>query len=300
MSSRPNIITAYSAALSHIQDNYSECKIKYDGIISDQATKLVKTYDHPVSQVDECKSALEKLLKELKGALKTENDYVTSLKLLSRLMKFEKEISRSVTELKATVSRSYNGSKAASTRAARARDLPELKEFMQRYESIETSMHEFHQKCNDLERNLNKRISITRTGAITKAVDRRRDDMNRKWTEIKSSADDTRDRLDMLHKRQTVSSKLAESLKYVDDLKERVEALQLSGKNVSVEEQELDEIQEEIDVTLKKSAMDIDSIMKSMSQSEILVASTSSPTASLKNQREKLHKSVEDLRQLTK
>ncbi|CAO0799807.1 unnamed protein product [Mucor circinelloides] len=295
-----SIITAYSAALSHIQDNYSECKIKYDGIISDQATKLVKTYDHPVSQVDECKSALEKLLKELKGALKTENDYVTSLKLLSRLMKFEKEISRSVTELKATVSRSYNGSKAASTRAARARDLPELKEFMQRYESIETSMHEFHQKCNDLERNLNKRISITRTGAITKAVDRRRDDMNRKWTEIKSSADDTRDRLDMLHKRQTVSSKLAESLKYVDDLKERVEALQLSGKNVSVEEQELDEIQEEIDVTLKKSAMDIDSIMKSMSQSEILVASTSSPTASLKNQREKLHKSVEDLRQLVK
>ncbi|KAF1796739.1 hypothetical protein FB192DRAFT_1034283 [Mucor lusitanicus] len=299
-----SIITAYSAALSHIQDNYSECKIKYDGIVSDQATKLVKTYDHPVAQVDECKSALEKSLKELKGALKTENDYVTSLKLLSRLMKFEKEISRSVTELKATVSRSYNGSSsktaASAPRAARARDLPELKEFMQRYESIETSMQEFHQKCNDLEKNLNKRISATRTGAITKAVDKRRDDMSRKWTEIKSSADETRDRLDMLHKRQTVSSKLAESLKYVDDLKERVEALQLSGKNMSVEEQELDEIQEEIDVTLKKSATDIDLIMKSMSHSELMVASTSSPTATLKNQREKLSKSVEDLRQLVK
>ncbi|KAK4509481.1 uncharacterized protein ATC70_007833 [Mucor velutinosus] len=299
-----SIITAYSAALTHIQDNYSECKIKYDGIVSDQATKLVKVYDHPVAQVNECKSALEKSLKELKGALKTENDYVTSLKLLSRLMKFEKEISRSVTELKATVSRSYNSSSskgaASTTRAARARDLPELKEFMQRYESIETSMQEFHQKCNDLEKNLNKRISATRTGAITKAVDKRRDDMNRKWTDIKSSADETRDRLDMLHKRQTVSSKLAESLKYVDNLKERVEALQLSGKNVLVEEQELDEIQEEIDVTLTKSSMDIDLIMKNMSSSELLVASTSSPTVSLQSQRDKLSKSVEDLRQLVK
>ncbi|KAG2215176.1 hypothetical protein INT46_001452 [Mucor plumbeus] len=294
-----SIISAYSAALSHIQDNYSECKIKYDGIISDQATKLIKTYEHPIAQVEECKSALEKSIKELKAGLKTENDYVTSLKLLSRLTKFEKEISRSITELKTTVSRSYNGSKASS-RAARARDLPELREFMQRYESIETSIQEFYQKCNDLEKNLNKRISATRTGAIIKAVDRRRDDMNRKWVEIKSSADDTRDRLDMLHKRQTVSSKLAESLKYVDDLKDRVEALQLSGKNVSVEEQELDEIQEEIDVTLRKSSHDIDNLMKSISHSEVVGTSSTSEALSLKNQRDRLSKSVEDLRQLVK
>ncbi|KAI8640416.1 hypothetical protein BD408DRAFT_445187 [Parasitella parasitica] len=295
-----NIITAYSAALSHIQDIGSECKIKYDGIVSDQATKLVKTYEHPVSQVEEYKSGLEKLLQELKAALKTENDYVTSLKLLSRLMKFEREISRSVTELKATGSRSYNGNKA-STRAARTRDLPELRDFMQRYESIEASIQEFLQKCSDLEKNLNRRISATRTGAITKAVDRRRDDMNRKWAEIKSSADDTRDRLDILHKRQTVSSKLAESLKYVEDLKDRVEALQLSGKNVSVEEQELDEIQEEIDVTLKKSSCDIENLMKSISRSEVVTGSSpTSGTLSLKNQREKLSKSIEDLRQLVK
>ncbi|CEP06953.1 hypothetical protein [Parasitella parasitica] len=296
-----NIITAYSAALSHIQDTYSECKIKCDGIVSDQATKLVKTYEHPAAQVDECKAGLEKLLQELKAALKTENDYVTSLKLLSRLTKFEREISRSVTELKGTVSRSYNGSSSkASTRAARTRDLPELREFMQRYESVEASIQEFLQKCTDLEKNLNRRISPTRTAAITKAVDRRRDDTNRKWADIKASADDTRDRLDMLQKRQAVSSKLAESLKYVDDLKDRVEALQLSGKNVSVEEQELDEIQEEIDVTLNRASSEIDNLMKSISRSEVVVSGPSPGTLSLKQQREKLVKSVEDLRQLVK
>jgi hypothetical protein len=294
-----SIINAYSAALSHIQDNYNESKIKYDGIISDQATKLIKVFDHPSFEVETCKSGLDKLLKELKTVLKTENDYITCLKLLGRLMKFDKEISRSISEIRSNVSRSYNGSKTTS-RATRSRDLPELKEFMQRYDSIEVSVQEFYQSCGDLKKNINKRISSARISAIIKAVDKREDDMMRKWAEIKSSADDTRERLDTLHKRQTLSAKLNESLSYVNDLKERVEALQLSGKSVSVEEQELDEIQEEIDVTLKKNAADIDTIFKTLNHNGVNSPTTSASEVSFKNQRDKLIKSIEELRQLVK
>lgn len=296
-----SIINAYSAALSHIQDNYSECKIKYDGIISDQATKLVKAFDHPSNEVESAKQGLEKSLKELQGALKVENDYITSLKLLSRLMKLDKEISRNISDLKAGGgSRPYTISgRGLSTRTSRTRDFNELKEFMQRYESVEASIQEFQQKCDDLKKNLNKRISAARTGAITKAVDRRKEEMNRKWLEIKSSADETRGRLDMLHKRQAAASKLSESLKYVSSLKDRVEVLQLSGQSVSIEEQELNELQEEIDGTLKKSTQDIDVILKSLSHSE-MASSASTSEGSLKAHREKLTKSIEELRQLIK
>lgn len=291
-----SIINAYSAALSHIQDNYSECKTKHDGIISDHATKLVKTFDYPSSEIYSTKLGLEKLLKELDSSLKIENDYITSLKLLSRLMKFDKEISRNITELKAGNPRPYTGK---SSRTSRTRDLPELKEYMQRFDSIETSIREFQQKCDELKKNLNKRISLARTSAITKTVDRRKDEMNRKWVEIKSSADETRDRLDTIHKRQTAALKLSESLKYVCNLKDRVEVLQLSGQSVSIEEQELNELQEEIDVTLKKYTQDIDILLKTLGHNEISITSSLSE-GSLKMQRDKLKQSIEELRQLVK
>lgn len=291
-----SIINAYSSALSHIQDNYSECKMKHDGIISDHATKLVKTFDHPSSEIYSAKLGLDKLLKELDAALKIENDYITSLKLLSRLMKFDKEISRNINDLKAGNSRPYTGK---SSRTSRTRDLPELKEYMQKFDLIETSIREFQQKCDELKKNLNKRISLARTSAITKTVDRRKDEMNRKWVEIKSSADETRDRLDTIHKRQTVAMKLSESLKYVCSLKDRVEVLQLSGQSVSIEEQELNELQEEIDVTLKKYTQDIDLLLKTLGHNEISITSSLSE-GSLKMQREKLKQSIEELRQLVK
>ncbi|RCI05860.1 hypothetical protein CU098_003910 [Rhizopus stolonifer] len=292
-----NIISVYSAALSHIQDNYNDGKTKYDGVISDQATKLVKTYEHPQTEIESCKHGLDKLLNDLKGVLKIESDYITSLKLLSRLVKFDKEISRSIADLKSSVSRSYNSGRT-TPRGTRTKDIPELRDFMQRYDSIETSVQDFYQKCNETKKNINKRISVSRVNALNKAVEKRREDMNRKWIEIKSSADETRERLDVIHKRQALSTKLAESLKYVDDLKDRIEVLQLSGKNISVEEQELDEIQEEIDTTLKKNAADINVLLKAISHSE--VTSSTGSESTLKNQRDRLVRSIEELRQLVK
>ncbi|KAI9358664.1 hypothetical protein BD770DRAFT_363603 [Pilaira anomala] len=294
-----SIINAYSAALSHIQDTYSECKTKYEGVISDHATKLIKTFDHTPYEINNAKLGVDKLLKELDGVLKVENDYITSLKLLGRLIKFDKEISRNITDLKSGAggTRSYTTKSSRTSRTTR--DLPELRDYMQRFDSIESSIREFQQKCDEIKKNLNKRISIARTSAITKTVDRRKEEMSRKCMEIKTSADETRERLDTIHKRQTASSKLNESLKYVGNLKDRVEVLQLSGQSVSIEEQELNELQEEIDVTLKKYTQDIDALLKALSHSDI-INTTSLSEGSLKAQREKLGKSIEELRQLVK
>ncbi|OBZ91436.1 hypothetical protein A0J61_00500 [Choanephora cucurbitarum] len=292
-----NIINVYSAALSHIQDNYNDSKAKYDGIISDYATKLVKTYGHSQSEIESSKNSIHKLLNDLNSALKIEQGYITSLKLLSRLVKFDKEISRSIVDLKASVSRSYNSGRT-TPRGTRAKEMPELRDFMQRYDAIESSVQDFYDKCNELKKGINKRISVSRVNALNKAVEKRREDMNRKWIEIKSSADETREKLNIIHKRQALASKLAESLKFVDDLKDRIEVLQLSGKNISVEEQELDEIQKEIDVTLKKNASDIDVLLKAIGQSE--VTSATGVESTLKNQRDRLVRSIEELRELVK
>ncbi|CAO3627455.1 unnamed protein product [Mucor hiemalis] len=289
-----NIINAYSAALSHITDNYTECKNKFDGIISDQATKLIKTFDHPFSEVEGLKFALEKLLQELQDALKKENEYITLLKLLNRLTKSEKDISKNILELKSNNIRPHT---SRSSKTNRTRELPELKEYVQRFDSIEVSIKEFQKKCDEIQKNLNQSIGAARTTAITKFVDRRRDEMIRKWNDIKSSAEETRERLDILNKRQKTLSKLSESLKYVSNLKDRVEVLQLSGYSVVIEEHELNELQEEIDVTLKQYTEDIDGLLNQLSKSE--VSSTASLSeGSLKSQREKLNKSIDELSQL--
>jgi DNA repair exonuclease SbcCD ATPase subunit len=297
-----SVVNAYTAALSHIEDNYHECKSKYDGIISDQATKLIKTYQQPASDVEAAKRNLDKLLKELQALLQTENDYITSLKLLKKLISLDKEITRSVAELKSGASRSFGNNKIAVLKTTlssngRSKEIPELRNFMQRYDSTEGSVKIFYKRCDELKKTLNRRASTARINAIIKAVDRRKEDMGKKWNEIKSSADETRTRLSLLHKHQAINSKLADSLRYVEDLKERVEALQLSGKSVSVEEQELEELQEEINGTLKKSVTDIDILLKAIYQSQLRSSVSESP---LKAQRDRLVNAIEELRALVK
>ncbi|KAI8975998.1 hypothetical protein BDB01DRAFT_372951 [Pilobolus umbonatus] len=291
-----NVVSAYSAALTHIQDTCNESKGKYNGIISDQATKLVKTFQLPQSQIDSQVSGLDKVLRELNATIAVENDYLTSLRLLIQLIRFDKEITRSLSDLKSSSSRTYTKS-TSPTKNNRARDLPELKEFMQKYKSLEESISEFYVKCEELKKNINRRIGSVRTTSVVKTVDKRSEEMKKKWSEVKSSADDTRDRLDMLHKRQVVASKLNESFRYVEDLKDRIEALHLSGKSISVEEQELDELQEEIDVTLKKNLKEIDVLLRSISVSETI---SYTAEVSLKPQRDKLTKAIDELRQLVK
>ncbi|KAI9283143.1 hypothetical protein BY458DRAFT_495566 [Sporodiniella umbellata] len=297
-----SVVNAYTAALSHIEDNYNECKNKFEGSIADQANKLIKTYQHPETEVLAATRNLEKTLSELHTLLQTENDYITSLKLLKKLISLDREITRSINDLKAGSSRPYGPNKAAVLKTTlssngRSKELPELRSFVQRYDSTESSVKIFYKRCEELKKTLNRRASTARINAIIKAVDRRREDMGKKWSDIKSSADETRARFSLLHKHQTVNLKLAESLRYVEDLKERVEALQLSGTSVSVEEQELEELQEEINGTLKKSVTDIDILLKAIYINQLRSSLSDSP---LKAQREKLVNAIEELRILVK
>jgi hypothetical protein len=290
------VINAYSAALTHIEEIYNDCKSKYDGVVSDQANKLVKTFQHSKTSVDESKKSVEKQLKELQDILAVENDYISSLKQLVQLIRFDKETNKSLSDLKLSVSKSHSRGMAHS-RSARTRDLPELKDFVQRYDYIEQSINDFHGKCEELKSKLNRKMNSTRTSAITRCVDRRQDDLSRRWVEVKASASEVRERLETLKSCQAVTSKLAESFRYIDNLKERVEALQLSGKSVSVEEQELSELKQEINVTLAKKTRDIDNLLLSMSRSQIVSASTEEP---IKVQRERLSTSIKELRELLK
>ncbi|KAI7902493.1 uncharacterized protein BX663DRAFT_511243 [Cokeromyces recurvatus] len=293
-----NTINVYSTALLHIQDKYNECKLKCDGVISNQASRLLKVLGHPYSVIKEYEANLANRMEELKLSLKTEQNYITVLKLLSHLLKNDKEIIRSINELKATVSYSYNGNRL-NYRTTRARNLPELEEFMQRYEQIEISIQKFNQNSNDLKQKLNKHEKSTRAKIIIKIIDKHVDDIDKRWTEIELSADDTRKRLNVLHKRQIVYSKINESLKYVNNLRDRVEALQLSGKSIFVEEQELDKVQDEIDRVLIKDIDDIDALLKCISQEEMPKAlTTSTSEVALINQRDSLASSIDNLCQL--
>ncbi|KAG1242097.1 hypothetical protein G6F68_016360 [Rhizopus microsporus] len=144
---------------------------------------LIKTYQQPASDVEAAKRNLDKLLKELQALLQTENDYITSLKLLKKLISLDKEITRSVAELKSGASRSFGNNKIAVLKTTlssngRSKEIPELRNFMQRYDSTEGSVKIFYKRCDELKKTLNRRASTARINAIIKAVDRRKEDMD--------------------------------------------------------------------------------------------------------------------------
>ncbi|KAG0181957.1 hypothetical protein DFQ29_006354 [Apophysomyces sp. BC1021] len=252
-----NIVKAYGAAVANTRDVYRRCKDEFDGTLSEQANKLTKVLNHPRIEVDRIKRPLEKLLGDLDSAITTEDEYLKTLRAVTRHTQMESHVNRALNDFKTLVTR-Y--SKSTMTRS-KSNLLPDLTEFRRRYESVEESLNNFYAVGTELKSNLQKTIGVARMATVARTVDRRHDAVKQRWTEIKVIADETKARLEELQKRLNATTKLSDVLWYVGDMKDRVNAFQFTGKSVAVEEQELKELKEEIETTLVKKTCEVDAVL---------------------------------------
>ncbi|KAI8371633.1 uncharacterized protein BYT42DRAFT_616709 [Radiomyces spectabilis] len=280
-----NIVHAYGEALNHIRETYTECKSEYDGLIKKQADRLIDTLDQPRAEVDDAKRPLEEVLANLDQAIQSADAYVTALKSASQYARMEVDSARSLTDFKAFLSQC---SKSATTRANNKHPIPDLKDFISRYNSITESMREFFEMGNELKSKLQeeKKMNSARIMSITKSVDQRQKGMRRRWSESRAAAEETKGRLEELQRRQDAAAKISSIHKYVDSISHRLKSLQLSGRTIALEEEELKEIEQEVEVSLTSRTRALDTLLSQLNDND----------GALKRQRAQLTISIDDLR----
>ncbi|CAO3597563.1 unnamed protein product [Absidia cylindrospora] len=258
-----HISQTYVAAITSIEKVYEKCKDDYK-VALDQAKRLTDYYGVPTLQFDTIKRPLDKILVDLDTAVQTENEYIAALKFVIKHVKTEVELTRSLSSMKATLSK-YSKQNLRS----RLHSLPDLSEFNRRNEDLTKSVQLFFSVGDELKKaKLYKSIGVARTSTVNKAVDHCQAIIRRMWGEIKVVMDETKTRLDEMYRRQHGISKLNEALRYVDDIKDRINSLPLSGKSVTMEEDELEELDREIKVTLAQKIEETDVLLASISDSD--------------------------------
>ncbi|KAI9275479.1 hypothetical protein BDA99DRAFT_568157 [Phascolomyces articulosus] len=281
------VIQTYAAALSNIRQVHGRCKSTIvNGIISEQGDTLVNTYGFLRTEVERMKRPFNKLLTDLEQKMTTEEEYVAVLKSICRHAENEADMMASLSDFKATVARFSRSARIARTKGSL---LPDLNEFERRFRAMEDSVQDFYALGDKIKSSLLRdRIGGPRAASVNRSVDRRQDTIKREWLRIKSSAEDTKIKLHETQLRQHVNAKLSEAMRYVSDLRHRVNTLQLSGKSISIEQQELKEIQSDIENSLDKTLRDLDT----------LIASVSDKDGKFKRQRQELSVGVDDLHKL--
>ncbi|KAI8344330.1 hypothetical protein BC941DRAFT_447310 [Chlamydoabsidia padenii] len=261
-----HISQTYVAAINNIEKVHEKCKDDYQ-VVLNQSKQLVDYYDVPSLQLETIKRPLCKALQDLDSATQTEFEYIAALRVVMKHAKMEVELTRSISDMKATLLK-YSKQVLRS----RLNALPDLADFNRRNDDLANSVQLFFSMGNDFKKSkLYKSIGVARTSSINKAVEYCQGIIRRMWPDIKTMMDDTKVRLDEMYRRQHGSNKLNEALRYVDDIKDRINTLQLSGKSVTVEEDELKELDREIKVTLAEKIQEMDILLASISDSDGLI-----------------------------
>ncbi|KAI9306228.1 hypothetical protein BJ944DRAFT_238935 [Cunninghamella echinulata] len=258
-----HILQTYSAVMTAIGKVCEKCKEDYNGVLT-QGKRLIDYYHMPPTQWDSIKRPLEKIIQDFSTSYQTEEEYISALRLVVKHAKMEADLTRSLSDMKATLLK-YSKQGLRS----RIHSLPDKAEFTKRNEDLCKSVENFFALGDDFKKSkLYKSIGVARTSTVNKAIDHHQDIVRRMWSDIKLMMGETKLRLDEMYKRQNGVNKLNETLRYVDDFKERINSIQLSGKSVTVESDELKVLDEEIKVTLAKKIADVDILLASLSDSD--------------------------------
>ncbi|CAO3618756.1 unnamed protein product [Cunninghamella blakesleeana] len=262
-----HILQTYSAVMTNIGKVCEKCKDDFNTGILSQGKRLVEFYHMPASQWDSIKRPLEKIINDFSTSYQTEEDYIAALKLVVKHAKMEADLTRSLSDMKATLLK-YSKQGLRS----RIHSLPDKAEFTKRVDDLNKSVENFFTLGDDFKKSKHyKSIGVARSSNINKAIDHHQDIVKRMWSDIKLMLSETKLRLDEMYKRQNGMNKLNETLRYVGDFKERINNIQLSGKSVTVESDELKVLDEEIKVTLAKKIEDVDILLASLSDSDGLL-----------------------------
>ncbi|ORZ01049.1 hypothetical protein BCR43DRAFT_561375 [Syncephalastrum racemosum] len=276
VSSIQTVMQAYSEGLDSVRQMYQHIKSEMEDI-----TETAVEQNLPTT----VKRPLEKLMVELLASLQREEQYMGILKTVCRLAEREADVMAHLSEFKGTVARFSRSARIARTRGSL---LPDLNEFDRRYKFMESSVEDFDRTVAQNKAAAAGLDEARRSQSILRAVERRDDAIQREWGRIRASAEETRIKLQETQMRQHASAKLSEVLRYVNELRHRVDTLSLKS-SISMEQQELKDIQTEMQDILAKKIRDIDALLSTSLDKD----------GRLKRQRQDLATAVSELERQT-
>lgn len=280
-----NVVQTYASALSGVRQTLDRCKNDAEeGSIFELACKLKQMHSNEV-EVDRLVKPLSKTISDLSIKLQAEEDYIAALTTVYRHAQRELDILQSMNDFKATVSRFSRSARIARTKNSL---LPDLAEFERRYNVMDKNVQDFYGQGSQAKSKIKELLGSARAASIARSVDRREENVRKEWARIRMLADDTRQKLHETQMRQHASAKITEAMRQVNEIKKRVNTLQLSGKSVSVEQQELKEIQHETQQFVPKLLKDVDN----------LLAGVPDKDGKMRRQRMELTALVQELRKL--
>ncbi|KAI9008901.1 hypothetical protein CLU79DRAFT_497229 [Phycomyces nitens] len=267
-----------SISLARLHDTYDSCKEEVDCLVNQQESNLATDLGQTITELEEATTPLVDLMKTWYTNMVFQDDCLDLLRETTKHSQQGDVIQSSLEDLKSVVS----GEPAQSDRPSL-----DLAEIDQLYESLDESVVSFTSDGDLLQEKLKNHVD-GQGGPLADGVSLRQETIINAWNDLKQLVIDTRARMEEVQKRRQLATKLSEALRYVGDMKDRVNALQLTGKCVNTEEEELQKTQDEIDESLGRKTADIDSIL----------ATFTDPIQKFVAQRTKLTVEIEELRQL--
>lgn len=292
-----NIMKSYGETLTRAKQVHRRCKesIQKGGVIAERSRTLVDTYRFSQLEVERLKRPLEKNISQLQQRIHDEDEYLNVLKSVCKCVEDEIELMTRLNEYKATIARYSRSARMTWARRPSSSLLPspDLPEFDRRFEAMGSLVASFMLSGNEIKGHLQGgRLSDSpRADAVTQSIDRHQEAVQREWSAVKMSAHNTRGKLEELYMRQQASTKLKETMRHANDLRQRVQSLHLTGsKSISMEKQELRSIQDDMQTgTLAKKIREVDALL-----SRNMVSSDQQ----MKRQRQELHSLVTELTKL--
>ncbi|KAG0177802.1 Spectrin beta chain, non-erythrocytic 1 [Apophysomyces sp. BC1021] len=275
------VVESNSTALVGAQETHDNCKDELEGTIQQRGKMLVEELGYPPEEVEQAQLVLGKLLGELNKAILSEKGYVDALKSIAQHAQMESSLMDALSNFEA----------ALLEQPIAGKEMPlDLTEIERRCESLDDSITSLCRFGTEVKTGLGESMEIEadRKALVENAIEQRYGVIHGKWDVVQSLANDKRARIEEDEKWYQADSKLSEVIRYVGDMKERVNTLQVSGKSMSVEEQELNELQEEVNATLGKKTKEVDA----------LLANVVDNNGVLKQKREVLGNATADLRRL--
>lgn len=292
-----NIMKSYGETLTRAKQVNRRCKesIQKGGVIADRSRTLVDTYRFSQLEVERLKRPLERNISQLQQRIHDEDEYLNVLKSVCKCVEDEIELMTRLNEYKATIARYSRSARMTWARRPSSSLLPspDLPEFDRRFEAMGSLVATFTSGGNEIKGNLQGgRLSDSpRADAVTQSIDRHQEAVQREWSAIKMSAHNTRSKLEELYMRQQASTKMKETMRHANDLRQRLQSLHLTGsKSISIERQELRSIQDDMQSgTLAKKIREVDGLL-----SRNMVSSDQQ----MKRQRQELFALVNELTRL--
>ncbi|KAI7859353.1 hypothetical protein BDC45DRAFT_476153 [Circinella umbellata] len=233
-----NFVDVHGKILATARNKLNASQDELDGVFSEQCKQLTEKLKMNDKIVEGVRQLVVDVIEKLDTTVTDEQGYLELMKEYSKYNKLCGNVRGSLDTLKLNITSTNNSEKEI------------LISDMQR--SIEESIQTVEEQVNQVVALTKEYSKDKRYTTVAKTVEGRLQSLKKEYDQLMSMVSETLSRMEKAKKHRDVSTKLTETMRYVDKLKDRANALQLSCSNddksmINVEQEELHEIEQEVE-----------------------------------------------------